>query len=237
MTSTRLHRRKALTGFLVLALVVVLMGLGIWQVQRLDWKTDLIARVEERLAAPVVKAPAPPGWPNLNAREDEYRRVTVTGSYLPGSEALVKAVTEYGAGFWVMSPLRTPEGWTVWINRGFVPQERSAGPDRPLPTGQQQVTGLLRMSQPGGAFLRGNDPVADRWFSRDTEALALSRDIGEVAPYFIDAARSDESELPIGGLTVVRFRNAHLGYALTWFALAAGLAIASFILLRREWRR
>lgn len=228
MTSAAPRNRKriVLTGLLVLLFVALLAGLGIWQVQRFGWKSDLIARVEARLAAPVVKAPVPPDWPALSAQTDEYRCVTLTGSYLPGADALVKAVTEYGAGYWVMSPLQMPEGWIVWINRGFVPQDRSAASDRPLPSGQQQITGLLRMSQSGGAFLRSNDPANDRWYSRDIQALALSRDLDKTAPYFIDAARNDQNELPISGLTVVKFRNTHLGYALTWFALATGLAIA-----------
>lgn len=215
--------------------VAVLTGLGIWQVQRLGWKSDLIARVDARLAAPVVKAPTPPDWPALSAQADEYRRVSLTGSYLPEADALVKAVTEYGAGYWVMSPLQVPEGWIVWINRGFVPQDRNTVSDRPLPSGRQRVIGLLRMSQPGGAFLRSNDPGNDRWYSRDVQALARTRDLDGVAPYFIDAARNDQNRFPVSGLTVVKFRNPHLGYALTWFALALGLAISSFILLRREW--
>lgn len=231
------HRGKLFVSLLVAGLVVVLTGLGVWQVQRLGWKTDLIARVEARLATPVSAAPAPSAWPALDPQSREYARVSVTGEYLPDSDALVKAVTELGGGYWVMSPLRSTEGWVVWINRGFVPQDSSAPAGRPLPYGKQLITGLLRASQPGGAFLRENDPATDRWYSRDTEALSTSRGIDEAAPYFIDADRSDTDAFPIGGLTVVSFRNAHLGYALTWFTLAAGLAIASVIFLCREWRR
>lgn len=233
---SRKRRGKLLIGLLVAGLVVVLTGLGIWQVQRLGWKTDLIERVETRLASAASDAPGPSVWPALDQKADEYTRVTVTGEYLPGSDALVMAVTEHGGGYWVMSPLRTSDGWILWINRGFVPQDHSTPADRPLPGGEQQISGLLRMSQPGGAFLRSNDPAGDRWYSRDVAALSASRGIDEAAPYFIDAARGNRDALPIGGLTVVTFRNAHLSYAITWFALAVGLAVASFIFLRREWR-
>lgn len=239
MTSAPPRNRKGLVliGFLTLLTVTVFTSLGFWQVQRLDWKTDLIARVDARLSAPVTKVPGPPEWDELSAQDDEYRRTVLTGSYVKDADALVKAVAEYGSGYWVLSPLRTPEGWIVWINRGFVPQGRSNAADRPLPEGLQKITGLLRMNQPGGAFLRSNDPENDRWYSRDVRALAQTRGLDNVAPYFIDAARSDQGGLPIGGLTVVSFRNAHLGYALTWFALAIGLTVASVILLRREWHR
>ncbi|PHQ68980.1 MAG: Surfeit locus 1 family protein [Paracoccus sp.] len=238
MTPRCSPRRAGLIGAGIGAalLVAVLCGLGVWQVQRLQWKTDLIQQVEARLATPAIPAPAMTAWQDLD-EADEYRRVTVTGQLDQRHEALVKAVTAYGAGFWVMSPLTTDTGWTVWINRGFVPQDRTAPSSRSQPQGVVTITGLLRMSQPGGAFLRANDPDADRWYSRDTVALAASRGLDRVAPYFIDADAGSGDELPIGGLTVVRFRNNHLGYALTWFAMALGLAAAATILLRRELNR
>lgn len=212
-----LRRLSALAG--ALAVFLALCALGVWQVQRLGWKTRLIARVETRLAAPPVPAPGPAEWAGLAARDGEYRRVTATGTYRAGADTLVKAVTERGPGFWVMTPLRTPRGWTLLVNRGFVAE--SARDDRPLPRGEVTVTGLLRMSQPGGAFLRSNDPQAGRWYSRDTAAIAAAQGLGPVAPYFVDADASAGDGQPIGGLTVIRFRNSHLGYAATWFSLAA----------------
>jgi surfeit locus 1 family protein len=208
----------------------VLMGLGIWQVQRLAWKTDLIARTEARLAAAPVPAPPLAEWPALTWESAEYRRITATGRYAPDSDVLVQAVTERGPGFWVMTPLATEDGWTVLVNRGFVAAQHRD--DRPLPQGSQTVSGLLRMSQPGGAFLRDNDPGAGRWYSRDTQAIAAALGLSDVAPYFIDADRAGEGQ-PVGGLTVVAFRNSHLSYALTWFAMAGGLVVLTVYALRR----
>ena len=209
---------------------LVLMGLGVWQVQRLAWKTDLIARVDARVAADPVPAPPPAEWAGLTAENAEYRRVSVGGEYRPDSDVLVQAVTERGAGFWVMTPLVTDDGWTVLVNRGFVAADRRD--DRPLPQGPQAVTGLLRLSQPDGAFLRANDPDAGRWYSRDTQAIAATLGLPDVAPYFIDADRAGDAQ-PIGGLTVIAFRNSHLTYALTWFAMAGGLLVLVAYALRR----
>lgn len=209
---------------------LVLMALGIWQVQRLAWKSDLIARVDARVAAEAVPAPGPAEWAALTPENAEYRRVTVTGEYVPDSDVLVQAVTERGAGFWVMTPLATDAGWTLLVNRGFVAADRRD--DRPLPAGPQSVTGLLRLSQPGGAFLRANDPAAGRWYSRDTQAIAATLGLPDAAPYFIDADRAGEGQ-PIGGLTVIAFRNSHLSYALTWFAMAGGLVVLTAYALRR----
>lgn len=224
--------RRRPVALLVAAGIVflVLMGLGIWQVQRLAWKTDLIARVDARVAADPVPAPPPAEWAGLTAEDAEYRRVSVGGEYRPDSDVLVQAVTERGAGFWVMTPLVTDDGWTVLVNRGFVAADRRD--DRPLPQGPQAVTGLLRLSQPDGAFLRANDPDAGRWYSRDTQAIAATLGLPDVAPYFIDADRAGEGQ-PIGGLTVIAFRNSHLTYALTWFAMAGGLLVLVAYALRR----
>lgn len=212
------RRLALLTG--ALAVFLALCALGLWQVQRLAWKTDLIARVEARLAEAPAAAPGPADWPALSEPSDEYRRLSVTGSYAQDRDTLVKAVTTRGPGFWVMTPLVTPQGWTLLINRGFVPETaRAAVP--PPPPGDVTLTGLMRLSQPGGGFLRKNKPQTGRWFSRDTAAIADARDLGPVAPYFIDAEARADAGLPIGGLTVVSFRNSHLGYALTWFSLAA----------------
>lgn len=209
--------------------------LGVWQVQRLGWKRDLIARVEARVHAPPVAAPAPDRWTHVAG--EEYRRVRVTGRFLPGRDTLVQAVTERGGGFWVMTPLGTDAGFTVLVNRGFVPADRRDPADRRLPEGAVTVTGLLRLSEPGGGFLRANDPRGDRWFSRDVAAIAAARNLNGTAPYFIDADGTPNSGgFPVGGLTVIRFTNNHLAYALTWFALALMLAAATAFLFRSEMR-
>ncbi|UPA25022.1 SURF1 family protein [Shinella oryzae] len=225
--------RRVLTAFLVL-LVAVFVGLGTWQVQRLFWKLDLIARVDARVhAAPV---PAPAGA--VDAAADEYRHVTATGLFEHDRTVLVQAVTERGAGFWVMTPLRADGARTILVNRGFVPADRSGANARlgsELAAGPVTVTGLLRISESGGGFLRANDPAADRWFSRDVAAIAAAKGLENVAPYFIDAdATPNPGGLPVGGLTVVTFRNSHLVYALTWYALAVMSAFAAYSVHRRR---
>jgi surfeit locus 1 family protein len=225
--------RLALTVFL-LCLAAIFAALGTWQVQRLFWKLDLIARVDARIHADPVPAPSGP----VNAAEDEYRRVTATGLFDHAKSVLVQAVTERGAGFWVVTPLRQADGSTVLVNRGFVPADKHSPEARlgsELAAGPVSVTGLLRLTEPGGAFMRANDPASDRWFSRDVEAIAAAKGLANVKPYFIDAdATPNIGGLPIGGLTVVTFRNSHLVYALTWYALAIMSAGAVYLVLRRR---
>lgn len=209
-----------------LALIGALLALGIWQVERLTWKRALIAQVDARLAA------APTAAPATAAAGDAYRRIVARGVYQPRRDSFVQAATIYGPGYWVLTPLVVDRRGTILVNRGFVARRAAPLP----PAGQVAVIGLLRLSEPGGGFLRSNDPAADRWYSRDVAAIARKRGLHGVRPYFIDAAETAPGG-PIGGLTVVRFRNNHLSYAVTWFILA-GMAIAGFLYwLRLERRR
>ena len=234
MTDAQPRRRSA--GFLILfsmaaALAVAgLVSLGLWQVHRLAWKRDLIEKVESRVHATPVPAP-----PSANG-EDAYRRVIATGHFLHDRSTLVQASTVRGAGFWVLTPLVTDRGFTLLVNRGFVPPEARTRFSRP--EGDVRVTGLMRLNEPGGGFLRANDPAANRWYSRDVTAIARARQLrSPVANYFIDAERSGPpASLPVGGLTVLTFPNSHLSYALTWFALAAMAAGAYIFVMRHEWK-
>jgi len=233
-TGSRRGRLVFLVATCVLTLVFA--GLGVWQLQRRVWKLELIARVEARIHAAPVAAPGPAEWLQIDAAAYEYHRVALQGRYLDVPETLTLAVTERGPGFWVLAPLRTESGFTVLVNRGFVPEGRR-GPDERRRVGGQEarVAGLLRLSEPGGGFLRSNVPAGGRWYSRDVAAIAEARGLGPVAPYFVDAdAASEPGPLPQGGMTQVGFRNTHLIYALTWFALALMSAAAGIYLARNR---
>lgn len=226
--------KRGLLLALCLFFMLVFTGLGAWQVQRLAWKRDLIARVEARIHAPPVAVPARSQWGALAPRDAEYRRVQARGAFRHDRETLVDALTARGPGAWVLTPLETADG-VILVNRGFVPPDRRDAAKRvdgQFP-GEIVITGLLRLSEPGGRFLRPNEPASDRWFSRDVVAIARVRGMTDVAPFFIDAdAASSIQGGPTGGLTVVQFRNAHLFYAVNWFGLAL-LCVAGVVLVLR----
>lgn len=201
-------KRGAIAALWMLA-ILGLVALGVWQVQRLTWKRALIAQVNARLSAPPVPAPRGAG------PDDAYRRIVATGRYAPRADSFVQASTVRGPGWWVLTPLRLRDGRAVLVNRGFVAKRDTPPP----PAGAVRVTGLLRLTEPNGGFLRSNDPAADRWYSRDVAAIAARRGVQGVVPYFIDADTGVPGG-PVAGLTVVRFANNHLPYAITWFVLA-----------------
>lgn len=225
-------------------LFTLFAALGTWQVYRLQWKLALIERVEQRVHAAPVDAPQREHWSQVTAASDEYRHVRVSGVLLHQHAVKVMAVTELGSGFWLLTPLQTADGSIVLINRGFIPSLSYVEPQPPAT--EIVVSGLLRISEPGGGFLRENDAAGGRWYSRDVAAIAAAQHLSSVAPYFIDQdARPQSREAssvdraavpPIGGLTVISFNNNHLVYALTWYVLALMVIAACWWVLREERR-
>lgn len=238
-------QRRLATWAAALALVFAgCTALGAWQVQRLAWKEGLIERVQQHRHAPPLPAPGPADWAGVNREADEYRRVVVQGRFDPARNTLVAATTALGSGYWVLTPLQRDDGSWLLVNRGFVPgdQRRQMLEGAGTASDEQSITGLLRLTEPGGGFLRDNDAAAGRWYSRDVAAIAAARQLGpQVAPYFIDQAapHPPTQAWPRAGLTVVHFSNNHRVYAATWFALAAmaACALGYLVLDERRLRR
>lgn len=214
--------------------------LGTWQVQRLHWKLKLIHDVTTRVHAPPVAAPGPQTWPRIAAGHLQYLHVRLTGRFLADKQTLVHGGSAKGYGYWVMVPLETDRGFIVMVNRGYIPSDLPGTPAYArarAPAGKVSLTGLLRFTEPGGGFMRSNQPHADQWYSRDVAAIAQARGLpaGRVAPYFVDAdATGAPGKLPVAGLTKIHFRNAHLGYAITWYLLALGTLLCAGIIVRHE---
>jgi len=224
--------RVVLTIF-TLAAFGILIALGVWQLQRRDWKNDLIERFEKALAKPPV-AYQPP-QPNANEEAREFTRVAATGTFedatvrmlVPAPEA-VRAKTGDGFGYLFFTPLKLGNG-VVFVNRGFVPQSLldSTG----VPPGKATVTGILRLSATPAWFMPAPDLAKRLFFSADLPAMAEAAGFGgagTVVGEYIEAEPSPQaSEWPYPRdphELLATIPNRHLEYALTWFGLAAALA-------------
>ncbi|WP_317993970.1 SURF1 family protein [Bartonella gliris] len=239
-----------LFGILCVCFFLLFNALGVWQIQRLNWKTNLITSANQRIHLPPIKAPQKNQWEHVTFEKDEYRPVIITGKLLMDKNILVTAVAQNTTGYWVLTPLQTADKALTFINRGFIPMDArynfqnpkqshtndSRDQDSTINTEQTTIIGLLRMSEKNGFFPRKNNPDTDLWYTRDLPAMAQKLGLSAVAPYFIDAGKktATQKNLPIAGLTVVHFRNNHLVYAITWFILAAGILGASLFLLRQK---
>jgi len=210
-----------------------LIGLGVWQVERKAWKEGLIASLTERLAAPSEALPPPKTWPQLDAADDEYRRVKFTAEFDLGREALVFAsATAFrpdvsGPGYWVFAPARLADGSVVMVNRGFVPDGRQDPKSRPGDrfSGPVDILGAMRWPDTRHWFTPNDDPAHNLWFARDPLSIAAAKNVGPVAPFYVE----QEAPVPPGGLPqpgklIVSLPDNHLQYAITWFGLAAVLA-------------
>lgn len=213
-----------------LAGVVILIGLGIWQLDRKVWKENLIATITARIERAPQPLPPPADWARLTPAADEYRHVTFPAEFLPGQEALVYTAGSafrpdvQGAGYWVFAPARLAGGSIVVINRGFVPADRKDAAAR-APQGSVDIVGVMRWPDTPGLFTPQAEPQNNVWYLRDSTAIAEAKKWNSSAPFYIE----QESPVPPGGLPkpgklMVALPDNHLQYAITWFALALGLA-------------
>jgi surfeit locus 1 family protein len=218
---------------IALAVFIVLVALGTWQLQRKAWKEALIDTLTSRLAAAPIDLPPREQWTQLNAGNDEFRRVRLRGEFEHDREALVYAsgsalrsdVT--GPGYWVFSPARLAEGSAVMVNRGFVPEGRQDPRTRAdgQNAGPVEIVGVLRWPELRPWFIPGDDPSHNLWFTRDHRAIAAAKGL-DVGSFYIDQeAPAPPGGLPRPGPMKANLRNDHLQYAFTWYGLAAVLVI------------
>jgi surfeit locus 1 family protein len=222
---------KNLAGLTVLTLcmLALLVGLGVWQIQRLAWKEGLIAEIETRTKAPPVGLQSA----LATARDGDvsYTRVKAEGRLLNDKERYLFTTADGAVGWDVITPLKTADGDVLLVNRGFVPDALRDPSTRKEgePEGLVTVTGLARLPETQGSFTPDNEPARNRWFWRDLPGMAASMFPGEsfkLAPFFLDAEKSDvPGGWPLGGQTRLDLPNNHLQYAITWFALAAAIGI------------
>ena len=233
-------RGLVLPAIFMLAAVAILVSLGNWQMRRLAWKEDLIARAENRPAEPVADLPAAGDWPGLDIAALEFRPFRLTGRFDHDREAWVFTSlsepegAEGGPGYWIVTPLALDGGGTVWVNRGFAPQDRHeiAARGETLSAEPQTIIGLLRPDDARSLFTPDDSPQTNVFYRRNVAALSAAKGVTPpVAPFTIDLAASftPPGGLPQAGETRIRFSNKHLSYALTWYGLAlaaAGVLIA-----------
>lgn len=219
---------------------VLLLSLGTWQVQRLQWKTELLQAIEARIAAP------PAALADMERRWSEtgdvdYWPVEITGSFEHGGEQHFFATHKGHAGYHVYTPMRLADQRVVFVNRGFVPFDRKDASTRQSGqvSGAVTVVGLARnrLDEKPSWVVPDNDQAGNIYYWKDLDAMALQLGLdpaGQIVPFFVDAGDTpNPGGLPVGAVTMINLPNNHLQYAITWYGLAAALAgVFGFWLLR-----
>ncbi len=241
------------TVFLIACIVsglVVLCGLGMWQLDRLAWKEGLITRVEANLDEAPVSVIEALGVASKHTDGFDYIPVKLTGEYVPTSPVFEFTTFKGASGWNIYSIMAIPQPVAdqlaeyAVINRGFIPYEKRKEFESKLPpVGSAEIVGLLRSppkEQPSAAF--DNEPAKRTFYWRDIEAMAKvwSKDANRLASWYIDlglpTGKQVSKAYPVGGTTLIIFPNNHLQYALTWFGLGGTLLLVggSFLWSRRS---
>ncbi len=241
-----LRPRWILSHLFVLALVVVMVNLGFWQLRRLDERRDRNAVVSSRLSEPNVPveeviSPAD----GLSAGPAvAFRRVSVRGTYLPGEQVLVRGRSLEGApGSWVLAPLRRSDGSIVVVNRGWIPNSgalKAVPEELPTPAGPVTVRGFLQGTQTRGDFGAADPPTGELATLARVDLGRLARQLdGDVVPAWVQLTDQD----PRPGRSAPRLlpppeldEGPHLSYAGQWFTFSLIAVVGYPLILRRNAR-
>lgn len=221
--------------------VLVMLGLCLWQVQRMTWKEALIERLHSRMAQPAIDAATVAADPVAA----EYRKVRLTGTFLHDKELhLLARSLNRNVGVQIVTPLRLASGDVVLFNRGWVPEERKDPARRAegQVAGTVTVEGIVRLTEADikGWFVPENRPDRNVWLTVDVAAMRRAAGLPEAPALKADRwwvaadAAPNPGGFPIGGQTRVNLPNDHLQYAITWFLLAVALVA---VYVAYHWRR
>ncbi len=230
MISTKRFKFSLVPTLMTVPAVIIMLGLGVWQLQRLQWKTEIMERIAERTA----QAPANfEGGLTWDESKDEYRRIRLRGSFVHDQELYLAARSRNNnVGFHVITPFVLTNGMAVLVNRGWVPSERRDPAKRAEGQikGETDVVALVRLTQKQGMMQPDNDPAKNVWFYVDVEEMKKASGVATEIDYWFEAdATPNPGGFPIGGQTRISLPNDHLQYAVTWFVFAVTLTVIFLI--------
>ena len=218
--------RPALWPTLIsLPILVLSLGLGFWQMERREWKLDILSRITtNQAAAPMTLDELLSG----NPLRHEYGRVKIAGTFQHGNEFFLAARSlKNKVGLQVIVPFKTDDGRVVLFDRGWVPDRNAATQAAAQPSGKIELTGIVRRSQIRARFAPENVPEKNVWFQADVplmRRMAGAPADPKLDTFFLDAdATPNPGGVPVGGQTRLEIPNDHLQYAITWFLLALAL--------------
>ena len=216
-------RRLILPLLVTLPVLAVLLGLGTWQVERLGWKTALLAGIEAAEAGPAVPLPA---------RPEPFAKVEATGRFDHAREALL-GLEVRGAvlGSRLLTPLLREGAPAVLVDRGWVPLEGAR--DIARPEGEVRLVAWVKPAEEAGLFSATDDTARRRFYTFDPAAIGRALSLPEVAPFGLVVLGQGRG-LPEPSRALPRPTNNHLGYAITWYGVAAGLVGVFLVWARRR---
>jgi surfeit locus 1 family protein len=240
MTSKRLF----IPTLLFVVMLAMLVALGTWQIQRLQWKTALLADVEQRLSAAPLEILSPDDLPA--GRDLNFQRVQLQGQFVGPVVVVPSKVYNNVVGVYIHQLFALPSAQAVFmVNRGWVADDQltsvlaqmQATPSSSLTDAAPlTISGLLRTPSAAGAFTPPNDLARRIFYRLNASDFATVAELPAqaVLPYVLELDTGLNGELPIkSGIFVPTLPNKHLGYALTWYGLAIVLSIIYGVYFRQ----
>lgn len=218
--------RTITAAVLLIAGLALFVGLGLWQLQRLEWKEGILAEIEAMIGAEPVALPAEP-----DPEADRYRPVRVAGSFEAAELFVLVSTRDRGAGFRLISPFVTAEGRRILVDRGFVPSDRR---EAPRSFGPAEITGNLHWPDERTGSTPEDDVAGNWWYARDVARMAAHLGTEPVLVIAKSVTDPGVQPLPVDTASV---RNKHLEYAMTWFLFAATWVMMTGFALWRISRR
>ena len=202
----------------------ILLSLGIWQLQRLAWKHEVLRAIESKILAPAVKIPQ-----TVLPDAHSLLPVRAEGRYKGDTVRVLVSQKIYGAGYRLITAFELVDGRTIMLDRGFT-SVRSEIPS--TPEGRGQVIGNLQWPQEIDSFTPENDLATNIWFARDVARLADHLKAEPVLLVLRDSSFETEAATPLPKMTA-NIPNDHMNYAITWFSLALiWLGMSGYFLYR-----
>lgn len=221
-------RRLVFPVLLGLSGTLVLASLGMWQLQRQDWKENILAEMDARIHSAPVSLPGTP-----TEDDDHFLSVRVVGQYLDGDIPVLASNRDVGAMFRIIAPFQTDSGRTILVDRGFVLDELL---DRPRPAGEATLTGNLHWPDDKNNSTPEPDLTAGIWFARDIPAMAKTLGTEETLLVVRETSETDNGITPFP-VDTAAIPNNHFSYAVQWFGFALVWAGMSLFLIWRQLRK
>ncbi len=222
-------RRLLVPGLSTLVMLAILIGLGTWQVQRLQWKTALLAQIDAAEAAPGVPLPPAP---------EAFEKVHIQGRLLGNLRATYAAEVHDSRagpvlGTQLIVPMERTGGGTVLVDLGWIPSDQRQSVK--IPDGTVSIDGYVRPAEHPGLFSATDNPATHEFYTLDPQAIGASLGVQNVAPFTLIAmGPPPPAGYPEQAKYLPRPPNNHLQYAITWYGLAAVLVVIFIAYVRKR---
>ena len=227
--SQRLFRLNIWMTLCAFPVLIALLALGTWQLERLSWKESLIAERRAKLAFPPIDIAK---IKTIHWRKYEYRLVELSGRFLHEKEMFLQNSVRRGmAGKQIITPFLNDSGGHILVDRGWVPISSATSLVKfNRPTGRVKLTGVIREGIAPSTWTPDNRPRIDLWFYVDVGQMSNKWDISNFYPFYVRTQfDSGKTGYPLGTDFQVKIPNNHLQYAITWYGIAVALVIICMI--------